>query len=205
MFTGIVQGTASVRILADKGSLRTLALHFPSGHTDGLQIGASVAVAGVCLTVVSTDGDIATFDVIDETLARTTLGSLTDGALVNFERAARYGDEIGGHLLSGHILATGSVRTRRDTPENCMLVIDVPDAVRRFVIEKGYIGVDGCSLTIGVVDAEGFAIHLIPETLRITTFSEKAVGDSVNIEVDALTQATVETVERVLRARASRA
>jgi riboflavin synthase len=200
MFTGIVKGTARVAEIEDRGEFRRLHLAFPAGSLSGLERGASVAISGVCLTAVEHQGDVATFDVIDETLRRTTLGARAPGDLVNFERAARFGDEIGGHLLSGHVWGTAEIVDRQDSADNCALELGVAPGLAKYVLEKGYIGIDGASLTIGVVDrARGtFRLHLIPETLAVTTLGSARVGDRVNVEVDAMTQAVVDTVERVL-------
>lgn len=204
MFTGIVQGTARVREVADGGGLRSLALELPVGAAAGLAVGGSVAVAGTCLTAVRIDGDVVWFDVIGETLAKTTLGGLSAGARVNYERAARFGDEIGGHLLSGHVIGAAEVVGRAEEGENLTLVIRAPADARKYVLAKGYVAVDGASLTIGAVDREAgtFAVHLIPETRRVTTLGRRVVGDRVNLEVDASTVAVVDTVERVLAERA---
>ena len=125
---------------------------------------------------------------------------------MNFERAARFGDEIGGHQLSGHVWGAGEVVERAELPANVALTVGLPVELMRYVFEKGYIGVDGTSLTIGTVDREArtFQLHLIPETLQVTTLGRVSVGDTVNIEVDAMTQAVVDTVERVLAARGGR-
>ncbi len=204
MFTGIVAGRARVAAVQDAGGLRTLVLALPTGLGEGLQVGASVSVAGTCLTVVAGRGDEARFDCIDETLRRTTLGGLRPGDEVNVERAARFGDEIGGHLLSGHVLATAEVVAREERDGNLALTLRVPADAVRYLMPKGYVAVDGCSLTIGVVDraAATFAVHLIPETRRVTTLDALRPGDRVNLEVDAATQAVVDTVERVLAERA---
>lgn len=201
MFTGIVQGQALVRAVQDQQGLRSLILGFPPGATTGLVPGASVSVAGTCLTAVEILGDEVRFDCIAETLHRTTLGGLVANTPVNFERAARIGDEIGGHLLSGHVIATGVVRERHEDRGNVTLGVSVPPDVLRCVLPKGYVAVDGVSLTVGDVVAGGFAVHLIPETRRVTTLDCLRAGDRVNVEVDAATQAVVETVERVLAAR----
>lgn len=201
MFTGIVKGVAKVAEIEVRGPFRRLRLAFPPGSLAGLERGASVAVSGVCLTAVAQDGDVAAFDVIDETLRRTTLGDLRVGDLVNFERAARFGDEIGGHLLSGHVWGTAELVERVDGPDNCAIELRAPPDLLKYVLEKGYIGIDGASLTIGRVDRERgtFHLHLIPETLAVTTLGGARVGDRLNVEVDAMTQAVVDTVERVLR------
>jgi riboflavin synthase len=142
------------------------------------------------------------FDCIDETLRRTTLGSLGVGGRVNVERAARFGDEIGGHLLSGHVVGTMGIARRSEVEGNLTLEFVGVGAPLRYVLPKGYVAVDGCSLTVGDVGADGFTVHLIPETRRITTLGELRPGDRANLEVDAQTQAVVDTVERVLAARA---
>lgn len=203
MFTGIVKGTARVAEIEDRGEFRRLRLAFPPGSLHGIERGASVAVSGVCLTAVEHDGDVACFDVIDETLRRTTLGARGEGDRMNFERAARFGDEIGGHLLSGHVWGTAEIVDRQDSADNCTLALRVAPELAKYVFEKGYIGIDGTSLTIGLVDRERatFRLHLIPETLEVTTLGAARVGERVNVEVDAMTQAVVDTVERVLKAQ----
>ena len=197
MFTGIVQAVATVSVLVDKPGLRSFTLEFPRGFCDGLEIGASVSVDGVCLTVTELVGDrAANFDVMQQSLALTTLDSLTVGSRINVERAARDGAEIGGHPLSGHVdfqAVLGSVRT----PENNHVMrIAVPAKWMRYVFAKGYIAVNGASLTVSDANkAEGwFEVWLIPETLRMTTFAEKTVGDALNIEIERSTQVMVDTV-----------
>ena len=195
MYTGIVSGTAPVIAVADGEGIRTLTIDL-DGFSDGLQIGASVALDGVCMTVVSLDGTEVRFDAIEETLARTTLGRAIQGHMVNVERSLRMGDELGGHILSGHVMMTAKIIGRVERGEGLDLVIENPLEARPYILEKGFIAIDGMSLTIGATSDEGFALHIIPETLRVTTIGEKEVGDSVNLEIDSRTQAVVETVMR---------
>ena len=189
MFTGIVQGTGSVHSI-EGDSTRTFTIQIPS--TDGLEIGGSVSIDGVCLTATSI-GQQVTFDVIPETIHRTTLGSLKPGDSVNVERALKFGDELGGHLLSGHIMGTAHISKVHDQD----YTICCPPEMTDYIQEKGYIAVDGMSLTVGKCDEESFGLHIIPETLRITTMDKKVVGDRVNIEIDSRTQAVVETMLRM--------
>lgn len=194
MFTGIVQGTGSVHSIEGDSTL-TFAIQIPS--TDGLEVGGSVSIDGVCLTATSI-GQQVTFDVIPETIHRTTLGSLKPGDSVNVERALKFGDELGGHLLSGHIMGTAQI----SKVDNQDYSICCPPEMSDYIQEKGYIAVDGISLTIGETDGNGgFDVHIIPETLRLTTLGNKAVGDRVNIEIDAMTQAVVETTKRMMEQR----
>ena len=194
MFTGIVQGTGCVQSVQGDAVV-TVAIEIPS--TEGLEVGGSVAIDGVCLTATSV-GKSVTFDIIPETLERTTLGSLSSGSNVNVERALKFGDELGGHLLSGHIMDTAEIVTVK----NQDYTIKCPTEMAEFIQEKGYIAVDGISLTIGETDGEGcFDVHIIPETLRLTTLGSKSVGDHVNIEIDAMTQAVVETTKRLMESR----
>ncbi|MDP6845206.1 MAG: riboflavin synthase subunit alpha [Candidatus Thalassarchaeaceae archaeon] len=191
MFTGIVQGTGCVQSI-EIGPVVTMGIQIPS--TDGLEIGASVSIDGVCLTATSVD-EAVTFDIIPETLERTTLGSLSPGSSVNVERALKFGDELGGHLLSGHIMGTAEILT----VENQDYTIKCSSEMAEFIQEKGFIAVDGISLTVGVTDGLGcFEVHIIPETLRLTTLGSKGIGDLVNIEIDAMTQAIVETTKRLM-------
>ena len=195
MYTGIVSGTAPVIAVADGEGIRTLTIDL-DGFSDGLQIGASVALDGVCMTVVSLEGTEVRFDAIEETLGRTTLERAIQGHMVNVERSLRMGDELGGHILSGHVMMTAKIIGRVERGEGLDLVIENPLEARPYILEKGFIAIDGMSLTIGATSDEGFALHIIPETLRVTTIGEKEVGDSVNLEIDSRTQAVVETVMR---------
>ena len=200
MFTGIVAGTGEITEISGSDVIR-LVINFNSVSTDGLAQGASVSIDGTCLTVVEINSPKISFDVIPETLQKTTLGSKSIGSFVNLERALKMGDELGGHLLSGHIIGLGELSNRVQGNENLDLRISCPPKIMKFVQEKGYIAIDGISLTIGEVDGDGFSIHLIPETLAITTIGNKQVGDKVNIEIDSMTQTIVSTVERILEAR----
>ncbi|HJM67949.1 MAG TPA: riboflavin synthase subunit alpha [Candidatus Thalassarchaeaceae archaeon] len=194
MFTGIVQGTGNVQSVSGE-SILTIGIQIPS--TEDLEIGGSVAIDGVCLTATSV-GDTVTFDIIPETLERTTLGSLACGSNVNVERALKFGDELGGHLLSGHIMGKAEIVA----VVNEDYTIQCPSEMGEFIQEKGFIAVDGISLTVGKTDGDGcFDVHIIPETLRLTTLGSKSTGDYVNIEIDAMTQAVVETTKRLMAER----
>ncbi|MDT8895174.1 riboflavin synthase subunit alpha [Halomonas sp. I1] len=207
MFTGIVQGTAEVVAIEEAEAFRTHVLRLPEALRHGLEIGASVAHNGACLTVTSIDGERVGFDLMRETLRVTNLGDLDVGGRVNIERAARFGDEIGGHAMSGHVMGMAELVEIEEAPNNRRLWFAPPEQLARFLFDKGYIGVDGASLTIGEVrpgtDGSGtcFCVDLIPETLARTVLSERVPGDRVNLEVDPQTQAIVETVERVMAER----
>ncbi|MBZ8139380.1 riboflavin synthase [Rubrivivax gelatinosus] len=204
MFTGIVQGIATVATVTDRPGLRSFTLRFPPGFADGLAIGASVAVDGVCLTVTELVGaDAARFDVMQQSLSLTTLGTLAEGSRVNAERAARDGAEIGGHPLSGHVDFTASVAEVRQPENNHVLRIAVPAPWMRYVFPKGYIAVNGASLTVAEADREAgwFEVWLIPETLRQTTFGDKAPGAALNVEIERATQVFVDTVRATLEER----
>lgn len=151
MFTGIVQGVARVIAVHELDDFRVHVVEMPPSMREGLEIGASVAHNGVCLTVTAIDGDSVSFDLMRETLRLTNLGAITPGQCVNIERAARFGDEIGGHSMSGHIIAMAEVVAIEEAPNNRRLWFSLPERLGRFVFEKGYIGVDGISLTIGDV------------------------------------------------------
>ena len=201
MFTGIVQGTGQVVGIVDKEGLRTYQIRFPKGLTEGLITGASVANNGCCLTVTQVEGDVACFDLMQETLKRTNLGTVGVGDLVNLERSAKMGDEIGGHVMSGHIICLAKVQEVVVTPNNHMIWFKLPDEMMKYIFPKGFVGIDGISLTIGDVADNSFNVYLIPETLQRTNLGTRQKGDMINIEIDPQTQATVDTVERVLAAR----
>ncbi|MBX3248568.1 MAG: riboflavin synthase subunit alpha [Myxococcales bacterium] len=204
MFTGITRGTFPVvEVTREPGLLRYAVALGEYGR--GLELGASVSVDGVCQTVVGLEGDVVRFDAIQETLDKTTLDTLRVGQRVSVERSARVGDEIGGHDVSGHVVGTGRIVDVRRDGHEVSLTVEVPREWMRCVLPKGFVAVDGSSLTVGEVSEDGdvgqFSLYLIPETLRLTNFGDKQVGDRVNVELDPRTVAIVATVERVLAAR----
>jgi len=196
MFTGIVAGTSQITAIEDGEEIRSFVVNLAE-FDEGLEVGASVALDGVCMTVVSIEGTVVRFDAIPETLERTTLGDLVADDWVNVERSLRMGDELGGHILSGHILMTARILQRTERGEAIDLLIETPPEALPYILEKGFVAVDGMSLTVGEVSESSFALHIIPETLRVTTIGEKQVGHSVNIEIDSRTQAVVDTIRRM--------
>ncbi len=176
MFTGIVRERG--RVASFDGSRLVV------DAKTGAAIGDSVAIAGVCLTVVAHENGTLAFDVTDETLARTTLSGLAAGAEVNVEPALRTGEPLGGHIVQGHVIAVGHMRAAVDG----LVWFDAPEDVLRYCVEKGSIAVDGTSLTIAALDTAGFAVALIPHTLGATTLGALAPGDGVNLETDVLAQ-----------------
>lgn len=200
-------------------SLR-LVVRLPDSMVQGLERGASVSVDGVCLTVTgilgmakfgteepsSSQGDfdsgqswLVSFDIIRETLEKTTLFALQPGSLVNIERAARFSDEVGGHRVSGHVYGVAQISKLEKWTGNQKVTFQIPSLWTKYFLPKGFIAIDGISLTLVDVDPSGtFTVHLIPETLSRTSLGRKGVGELVNIELDSQTQAIVDTVERVL-------
>lgn len=202
MFTGIVQGTATLVSIDEKPNFRTHVIELPETMLPGLETGASVAHNGCCLTVTEIDGNRVSFDLMKETLRITNLGELVVGDSVNVERAAKFNDEIGGHLMSGHIMTTAEVAKILTSENNRQIWFKIRDkSLMKYILHKGYIGIDGISLTVGEVTASRFCVHLIPETLQRTTLGSKKLGSRINIEIDPQTQAIVDTVERVLAQR----
>jgi len=202
MFTGIVQGTATLVSIDEKPNFRTHVIELPEIMLPGLETGASVAHNGCCLTVTEIDGNRVSFDLMKETLRITNLGELVVGDSVNVERAAKFNDEIGGHLMSGHIMTTAEVAKILTSENNRQIWFKIRDkSLMKYILHKGYIGIDGISLTVGEVTASRFCVHLIPETLQRTTLGSKKLGSRINIEIDPQTQAIVDTVERVLAQR----
>lgn len=201
MFTGIVQGTATVIAIDKKEQFQTHTVELLPPLSENIEIGASVAHNGCCLTVTAIEGHTVSFDLMQATLRLTNLGHIGVGDRVNIERAARYGDEIGGHTMSGHITTTAPIVEIVATPNNKTLWFELPQEYMKYVLAKGFIGLDGCSLTIGEVEQQRFSVHLIPETLERTLFGSRQVGDQINVEIDPQTQAIVDTVERVMAQR----
>ena len=198
MFTGIVQTQAEVIAIDQREEFRHLTLKVAPQFLTHLEIGASIAINGCCLTVVQFSTDNVHFDVIDETLKLTNLGQLAVGSKVNLERSLKVGDEIGGHHVSGHIHTTGTLETMTETADNVAMWIAFPAEFKPYVFAKGFISVNGASLTIGQVHDSQFSLHLIPETLRLTNLADMKPGNKVNLEFDQQTITIVDTVNRYL-------
>lgn len=201
MYTGIVQGKFKVARVDQKPGLHTIYMDLPSRLKVGLEKGASVSVDGVCLTVAGFDGAYVYFDVMMETLKLTTLGSLNVGSLVNVERSAKSGDEIGGHLISGHVDTKAKVLSIQQPENNFVIRFSIEKQWMKYIFSKGFLGINGCSLTVVNADKTTgeFEVWLIPETLELTTFGEMQVGDDINIEMDRQTQVIVDTISDLLR------
>jgi len=201
MFTGIVSGKGYVHKIIKSKDYISLIIKAPKGFSKNLTKGASVSVNGVCLTVKKGKTDILEFDVIEETLQKTNLKNLSKSSRVNLERSMTAKTEIGGHLVSGHIHGTGEVLKVINKRATKDLQIKIPTSLREYFFYKGYVALNGCSLTIGKVLKTSFYIHLIPETVSVTTFKDIKQGDLINIEVEQATINTVETVKRVMSER----
>jgi riboflavin synthase len=184
MFTGIVEELGRVRrVTPNEGGARLVI--DASAVLDDVVLGASIAVNGTCLTVTEFDEYSFATDAVIETLARTNLGDLAAGDAVNLERPLRLADRLGGHLVQGHVDATGVVRDRAAEPDgSTMITVEAPESVLRYVVHKGSITVDGVSLTVARSADDAFAVALIPHTLAVTTLGTRAVGARVNLEVD---------------------
>jgi riboflavin synthase len=200
MYTGIVSGTFPVREIIPFTGLSTLCIELDERHLRGLEIGASVGIEGVCMTVTRIAAGCAWFDASMETLRLTTLGRLNKGDRVNIERSAKAGAEVGGHPISGHIDGMAEVVAVEEPENNCIMTVKLPKDYLKYVFNKGFIALNGCSLTISELDktAGTFKVYLIPETLRLTTFDKTRAGDPVNFEIDRQTQIMVDTVREAI-------
>tara|TARA_B100001094_G_C17893100_1_gene652686 strand:+ start:180 stop:794 length:615 start_codon:yes stop_codon:yes gene_type:complete len=204
MFSGIVEGTGRVNKISQKKDIISIEISPPKGFNKNLKKGASVSVDGVCLTSLNKGLRGLKFDIVEETLSRTNFEEINKGSLVNLERSIKYSTEIGGHLMSGHIHFTGKIRKIINKINTKDIIVSFPKKFNGYVFEKGYIGINGCSLTIGKVNKDSFYIHLIPETLSVTNLDSLEEGSSVNVEIDQNTISVVETVKRALAAQKSR-
>lgn len=204
MFTGIIQAKAEIIGLDKQPGLWRFAMAFEPSSRIKLQHGASVAHNGVCLTVAAMDRRAVYFDVMSETLDVTNLSTVGVGELLNIERALKYGDEIGGHILSGHVHTTATLIEREATEQNSRLRFECDKRWMSYILAKGFVAIDGASLTLGLVGENWFEVYLIPETRALTTLDSKPEGALYNIEIDSQTQAIVDTVERVLAAKQSK-
>jgi riboflavin synthase len=200
MFSGIIKGSGKILERMDKGGDRQLMIGAGTQILERLDIGGSVAVNGVCLTATSRSTDAFTADVSRETLAVTTLGSLSVGGRVNLEPSLRVGDPVDGHWVTGHVDGVGRVAAMRPAARSIVLTIELPRNLSRYVARKGSIAVDGVSLTVNAVDNDRFEVNIIPHTRDVTVISVYARGTPVNIEVDMIAR----YLERLGRPGASR-
>tara|TARA_A100000164_G_scaffold126892_1_gene112575 strand:+ start:72 stop:677 length:606 start_codon:yes stop_codon:yes gene_type:complete len=184
MFTGIITHIGSVRRVTQNGD-RVIEILCPF-DTNDLDIGASVSCSGACMTVIEKGPSWFRFSVSSESLSKTNLGTWVEGTNVNLERALRIGDEIGGHIVSGHVDGVGHLENIRSVGASTQMNFDAPPSLCRFIASKGSITVDGISLTVNTVTDSSFAINVIPHTWSSTTLSEKKLGDPVNLEIDIL-------------------
>lgn len=201
MFTGIISGKGTIVEIHKSDQFVSFKIELPPGSEVDLNVGASVSVDGVCLTATSIVDRVASFDVMQETLARSALGTLCVGQNVNIERSARDGAEIGGHAMSGHVDCTATITSIEEQNNNYTITFAFPAEKSRYLFEKGYVGLNGASLTlcnVSKLDAT-FQVWLIPETLRLTTFGDKKVGDRVNLEIERGTQVAVDTMRDFLQ------
>jgi len=185
MFTGIVEEVGQVRSITKRAGYQQTTVDARQILED-LKIGDSICVSGVCHTAVSYDDAGFTFESVDETLRRTTIGRLRQGDRVNLERSLRMSDRLGGHLVAGHVDGMGKVLERQESRDNVVFRIGMPDALSRYVAEKGSVAVDGISLTVASAGPQDFTVALIPHTLSVTTMGPRQPGDTVNLEVDTV-------------------
>lgn len=189
MFTGIVTNVGEVIAMTPRGELRRLRIAC-SYDADGIALGASIACSGVCLTVVAVAREdartIFEIDAAAETLAVTTVGTWACGTRVNLERALKIGDELGGHIVTGHVDGVARIISRDDFDDMSRFWVEAPRALSRFIAKKGSVALDGVSLTVNDVDGDRFSVLLIPHTLSVTTLGARRAGDALNIEVDLM-------------------
>ena len=194
MFTGIVEGMGTVESVEDAGGVRLFRIGAPEAAA-GLGIGDSIAVNGVCLTAIDVGEGGFAVEAVDETLARSNLGELSAGSAVNLERPMRADARFDGHIVQGHVDGVGKVRSKTPEGGSERWWFDAPADLRRYLVEKGSVTVDGVSLTVSGVDATGFEVVLIPHTMEVTVFGGRAPGDEVNLEADVLAK----YVERLMQ------
>lgn len=186
MFTGIVENVGRVISFEEKKESWLLKLDIPFDGSDGMEAGASLSVNGCCLTFREDSSGVGSFDLLDETLERTNLGNLQDGHFVNLERSMPANGRVGGHFVTGHIDACGEIEIFEERGKNLYLQIKVPPTHKQYLVDKGCIAVDGCSLTVCDVTGDSFAVWLIPHTLGKTNLMSRQPGDRLNLEFDLL-------------------
>jgi len=202
MFTGIITDIGKILAVEPRGNLRRLRV--ACGYAaEGIALGASIAHAGVCLTVVGVGVEngrtVYDIDAAAETLAKTTVGGWTPGTRVNLERALKIGDELGGHIVTGHVDGVARIVSREDFDGMAKFWIEAPGEYARFIAPKGSVALDGASLTVNEVEGARFSVLLIPHTLAVTTFGERRAGDGLDLEVDLMARYAARLAEAAPR------
>ena len=196
MFSGIVQTVGKIESIKDKNHIKTIRIETHGDYLEDIAIGQSVSVDGVCLSLVKKNNEYCEFEAVEETINRTTLGSYKQGTKVNLEKSLKFGDTVGGHFVSGHIHTRGRIVEVELVGESKNILIEIEEKWIKYLTEKGYISVNGASITIGKVSKNTFYVHLIPETLKTTNLDELIYDNYVNLEFDQATVAIVDTTER---------
>lgn len=199
MFTGIIQGIGTVTFLKKSNNLFTYSVLFPKDLLPNLSVGDSISNNGCCLTITKIQNEYITFDLIQETIKITNFSNIKVGDRINLEKSTTLCQPIGGHVMSGHITCCGKISKINVDANLKTIYVEVSNRkLMKYVFYKGYIGIEGISLTVSKILSNGFYIHLIPETISKTTLSNKIVGDLVNIEIDLNIQAIVDTTEKII-------
>ncbi|SEK51213.1 riboflavin synthase alpha chain [Roseovarius nanhaiticus] len=184
MFTGIITDQGTIRALEQRGDLRA---RIACGYDlSSVALGASIACDGVCLTVIETGDDWFDVEISAETVSKTNLPDWAEGRTVNLERALKVGDELGGHIVSGHVDGIARITKMEDDGDSTRVTLAAPEALARFIAPKGSVALNGTSLTVNEVDGRNFGINFIPHTKEVTTWGRAAVGDAVNLEIDTM-------------------
>lgn len=198
MFSGIVQTVGKIESIKDKNHIKTIRIETHGDYLEDIAIGQSVSVDGVCLSLVKKNNEYCEFEAVEETINRTTLGSYKQGTKVNLEKSLKFGDTVGGHFVSGHIHTRGRIVEVELIGESKNILVEIEEKWIKYLTEKGYISVNGASITIGKVSKNTFYIHLIPETLKTTNLDDLIYDNYVNLEFDQSTIAIVDTTERLI-------
>ena len=198
MFSGIVQTVGKIESIKDKNNIKTIRIETHDNYPEDIAIGQSVSVDGVCLSLVKKNNEYCEFEAVEETINRTTLGSYMQGTKVNLEKSLKFGDTVGGHFVSGHIHTRGRIVEVELVGESKNILVEIEEKWIKYLTEKGYISVNGASITIGKVSKNTFYVHLIPETLKTTNLDELIYDNYVNLEFDQATIAIVDTTERLI-------
>ena len=198
MFSGIVQTVGKIESIKDKNHIKTIRIETYGDYLEDIATGQSVSVDGVCLSLVKKNNEYCEFEAVEETINRTTLGRYKQGTKVNLEKSLKFGDTVGGHFVSGHIHTRGRIVEVELVGESKNILIEIEEKWIKYLTEKGYISVNGASITIGKVSKNTFYVHLIPETLKTTNLDELIYDNYVNLEFDQATIAIVDTTERLI-------